>query len=215
MPIQLQGNGGAVAEVDGTGFRAVRMTPRPVDVGALGAYQLAMVTGTMAAALAAGSEIFQFRYAGANTCVVHKVILDGVGSVAAFAAGVATFRGITARAYTANGSGGTAATLTGNNGKQRTAHATTGVGDFRIASTAALTTGTRTLDAQAFGQVVGSFPATAGAMIDEGVILDTYGGNQHPLVLAQNEGFVIQATVPATGTWTAGVTVAWSEVASY
>ena len=215
MPIQMQGNSGTAVEVDGTTFRAMRITPRPVDVGALGAYQLAMVTGTMAAGLAANAEIFQFRYAGTATCVVHKVILDGVGSIAAFTAGVATFRGITARSYTANGSGGTAGTLTGNNAKQRTSHATTALGDFRIASTAALTAGTRTLDAQGFGQVVGAFSATAGTMIDEGVILDTYGGNQHPLVLAQNEGFVIQATVPATGTWTTGITVAWSEVTSY
>jgi hypothetical protein len=215
VPIQLQGNGGTVAEVDGTVFRALRTTPRPVDVGALGAYRLAMVTGTMAAGLAAGSEIFQFRYAGANTCVVHKVMCDGFGSIAAFAAGVVSLRAIVARAYTASGSGGTAATLTGNNGKQRTSHATTGLGDFRIASTAALTTGTRTLDAQALGQVVGSVPATAGATIPEAAFLDAYGGAEHPLVLANNEGFVIQATVPGTGTWTAGITLAWSEVATY
>jgi hypothetical protein len=35
------------------------------------------------------------------------------------------------------------------------------------------------------------------------------------LLLAQNEGFVVRATVPATGTWQFGVTVVWTEVASY
>jgi hypothetical protein len=41
------------------------------------------------------------------------------------------------------------------------------------------------------------------------------GGNPAPMVLAQNEGVVIRATVPATGTWGHGVTMAWSEVATY
>ena len=36
MPIQIQGNGGTVAEVDGTNFRALRVNNRPVDYGALG-----------------------------------------------------------------------------------------------------------------------------------------------------------------------------------
>ena len=35
MAIQIQGNGGAIAEVDGTGFRALRTTARPFDHGAL------------------------------------------------------------------------------------------------------------------------------------------------------------------------------------
>ena len=40
MAIQIQGNGGSVAEVDGTGFRAMRVSPRPVDAGSLGHYRL-------------------------------------------------------------------------------------------------------------------------------------------------------------------------------
>ena len=36
-----------------------------------------------------------------------------------------------------------------------------------------------------------------------------------PLILAgSGEGFVIQATVPATGTWTWGCAIDWDEVAS-
>jgi hypothetical protein len=38
---------------------------------------------------------------------------------------------------------------------------------------------------------------------------------EHPLVLAQNEGFVIQATVPATGVWFFAVKVDWVEIATY
>jgi hypothetical protein len=36
-----------------------------------------------------------------------------------------------------------------------------------------------------------------------------------PLVLAQNEGFIIRATVPATGTWDFAVTMEWSEVSAF
>lgn len=216
MAIQIQGNGGTIAEVDGTGFRAQRVTPRPIDPGALGAYRIGMVTGTMAAGLAANSEIFQFRWTDATRlCVVTKIQFDGMGSIVAFAAGVASFRCLASRSFTASGTGGTAATLTGNNLKQRTSMGTSLVGDIRIASTAALGAGTKTNDTQALGQVVFGLPATAGAGVAEGVLFDANAGGGHPLVLAQNEGFVVQATVPATGTWTGGITVEWTEVTAY
>jgi len=35
------------------------------------------------------------------------------------------------------------------------------------------------------------------------------------LVLANNEGFVIEATVPATGVWFFDVKVDWEELAAY
>jgi hypothetical protein len=38
---------------------------------------------------------------------------------------------------------------------------------------------------------------------------------EHPLILAQNEGIVIQATVPATGTWQFGVKIDWTEITAY
>ena len=39
---------------------------------------------------------------------------------------------------------------------------------------------------------------------------------EHPLVLAQNEGFSITVpAVPATGTWTLAVNVRWAEVTDY
>jgi hypothetical protein len=38
---------------------------------------------------------------------------------------------------------------------------------------------------------------------------------EQPLQLANNEGFVVQATVPATGTWTFSVQVCRDEVSAY
>ena len=89
MAIQLQGNSGTVAEVDGTNFRAMRGTLRPIDYGSLGSYRMSLLSGTMAAGLAANSEVVQFRWSDATRlCVVTSIIFDGLsGSATAFAAG--------------------------------------------------------------------------------------------------------------------------------
>ena len=218
MAIQLQGNSGTVAEVDGTNFRAMRGTLRPIDYGALGSYRMSLLSGTMAAGLAANSEVVQFRWSDATRlCVVTSIIFDGLsGSATAFAAGFGKVDLIAARSWTADGSGGNAATITGNNSKQRTSMGTTLLGAARIASTAALTAGTKTLDTQALGQYSAAFgTGTSVQWIPQFDMFHIDPGGEHPLVLTQNEGFVVRATVPATGTWQFGVTVCWTEVASY
>ena len=51
MALQLQGNGGTVAEVE-SATRAMRTALRPIDIGSLGSYRKAMTSGTIAAGLA-------------------------------------------------------------------------------------------------------------------------------------------------------------------
>jgi len=218
MAIQVQGNTGVVAEVDGTTYRAMRSTLRPIDYGSYGAYRIAQLSGTMAAGLAANAEIFQFRWTDATRlCVVTSVVWDGLsGSATAFAAGFGKVDMLVARNWTADGSGGTAATLTTNNGKQRTSMGTTLLSASRIASTAALGAGTKTLDTQAIGQYSAAFGTTTSVQwVPQFDLFHLDPGSESPLILAQNEGFVVRATVPATGTWQFGVTVAWTEVATY
>jgi len=218
MAIQVQGFDGTVAAVDGTNYRSMRTTLRPLDHGALGSYRLSLLSGTMAAGLTANSEVFQFRWSDATRiCVVTSIIWDGLsGSATAFAAGFGKVDVLVARSWTADGSGGTAATLTGNNQKQRTSMGTTLLGAARISSTAALTAGTKTLDAQAIAQYSATFGTTTSTqwipMVD---LFHADPGSESPLVLAQNEGFVIRATVPATGTWQFGCTVTWTELTAY
>jgi hypothetical protein len=213
MPIQVVGPSGNAAEVDSG--KAIRVVGRGLDPGALGAYRMSVRTGVMAAGLAANAEIFQFRWTDATRlAVVERVTFDGMGSIVAFAAGVASFYTTAARGWSADGSGGTPITLTGSNQKQRTSFGTTLVGAARVSSTAALTAGTKTLDSQDFGQAVGGVTATAGAGLAPQSMMDVLGLG-YPLVLAASEGFVIRATVPATGTWTAGFTIHWTELAAY
>ena len=218
MAIQIQGNGGTVADVDGANFRALRVAQRPVDYGALGFYSINLVTGVMGAGLAGNSEIFQARWTDATRfCAVYDLGCDGAGGILAFAAGATKMEAMVARGWSADGSGGTAATITGNNNKLRTSMGTTLFGAIRGASTSALGAGTKTLDAQGIGAVHGATTVNAGTvLLPPSNLFGAAGGtDNHPLVLVQNEGVIVRATVPITGTWTGGVSMRWAELTAY
>lgn len=189
--------------------------PTSVDYGALGVYSLGMATGTMAAGLAAGSEIFQFRWTDTTKKALIREIVVSAGGIVGFTAGLVVVDAVMARAFTAAGTGGATATLTTNNAKLRTDMSTTALGEVRVATTAALGTGTKTLDAQAFAAIAGSTSNVAGTVVIPPTLLFLAPEGEQPLVLEQNEGFVIRAQVPATGTWTAAVTVKWSELTEF
>lgn len=224
MPIQLQGNGGAVVEVDGTTFRAMRTTPRPVDHGALGAYAYGGFTGILPAALGANSEIFQFRWVDATRfCLIQKVRISAAVSTTFFAAGVPVqIDMVKATGWSVQGTLGTGVTPAALLKKRTSMGATlVGAGDIRIATTAALGAGTKTLETASLATIAAAGPITSslnGEIIAPGTVFwqSEVGNGEHPLVLAQNEGFVIRSVaVPATGTWTASVTVDWAEVTAY
>lgn len=183
----------------------------------LGSYAKALSTGTMAAGLAGAAPIFSLRYGGPGFAVVKRVTISAGNAGTGFAAGVSNFNLFAARAFTASDTGGTAGTLTGDNGKLRTSFATTRMSDIRVSSTATLTAGTRTLDTDPLGGFVVGTPVTANAALANpgALMLDPKNAGDMPLVLATNEGFVIQATVPATGTWSATVFVEWDEYNAY
>jgi hypothetical protein len=218
MGFKITGNGGTDGEVDGTTFRALRVVARPVDYGALGMYSAAGLSGTIAAGLAANSEICQFRWTdGTRYGAIYRVTLDGVaGSATSFTAGFGKVDMMIARSWTSDGTGGTALTLTGNNQKLRTAMGTALVGTMRITTTAALTTGTKTLDSQAIDQISLTFGTAANVQYTGRVVLfDAQETNYMPIILASNEGIVVRATVPATGTWQTGITIDWAELTAF
>lgn len=196
----------------------------PLPVGSGGAFRLSMQSATMAVSLAANSEIFQFRYVtgAARVCLVHGISISSAMNVAATTAVLLAYRATIARAWTVAGSGGARAVLTGNNQLLRTNHTTSEVNDIGISTTAALTIGTKTLDAQDIGSVAFSTLTGAITTSTKGILVpktnligDFVGGLAFPLVLANQEGFVIRTGAnahPAGMTWTFGVDVAWSEV---
>jgi len=215
MSVQVQGASSTIAEVE-SATRAIRTMTRPPDPGALGSYKLAAKSGLMAAGLAANSPIFSFRYSGANLALVRRIVMSAGVNTTAFALGIADFDLFIARTFTASDTGGTGASIATPNGKLRTSFAATGLADFRIASTAALTPGTRTLDAQQIESMRRSISAaTSQDIINPMTDFFREQPGEQPLVLATNEGFVIQASVPATGTWNFSVGVAWDELSSW
>ena len=216
MSIQVQGNAGTVVEVE-TNSRAMRSTVRPVDPTSYGSYRGSATSGTMAAGLAGNANIFSFRWGvAAPVCIIREIQVQAFCNTTGFTAGVGSIQGFIARNFSASDTAGTAWTLTTNNMKLKTAFATTSVTDIRMSATAALSAGTRTLDAQPFASVGLTVPVTTvNYVILPWQWLLNPGANQWPIELAQNEGFVLQATVPATGTWGFSVNVQWDEVAAF
>lgn len=202
-----------------------QVTPGPLPVGTGGGYRISMTSGTIPAALAANSELFQFRYVtgASRVALIHGISVSAAMNVAATAAALQSLRATIARAWTADGTGGTAATLTGNIQKLDTQFATCEA-TVRMATTAALGVGTKTLDSQDVGGV--SYSALTGAitvaingtLVPKTNLLGEFAGSlAFPLVLRNQEGFVIRSGLagPAAMTWQLVVGVAWSEVQSW
>jgi len=230
MGIQIIGNGGAIAEVDGTTFRALRCVNRPVDYGSLGSYGLSVATGTLAAALAASAVVFSARWGDATRfAAIHSLrwrFLPLTPFTAATLSDHTSFDAFVGRSFSASHTGGTALTLTGNSFKRRASMGTTLFTDLRIATTAALGGGTVTLDPHPFAQSIRKGNRVNPAAATEEVVMpNTDGGNwspdvvngEHPIILTTNEGIVIRnRTVwPAAGTGVLIVEMNWSELSAY
>jgi hypothetical protein len=219
MSIQIQGNGGTVAEVDGTTFRSVRATLRPTDHGAFGQYR---ITSTIALVVtqAANGTLFSFRWGDATRlCVIQDIKLQFLQTAAATATISPTFDVVLARSFTVSDSVGTAVTLTGNSMKKRTGMGTTLVTDIRKSAVAAgLTAGTRTLDADPILSMPVTSTITAVNTSLYAAELNFDAGTEHPIVLAQNEGFIVRGpsiVFGAAGTANLIVDVAWAEVTAF
>jgi hypothetical protein len=175
----------------------------------------------MAAGLGANAPIYAFRNnsASGEIILLRRIKLTAWSLGTGFAAGVATFDVFRATAWSAPDTGGVTDTITTSNGKLRTTTmgSISALSEIRHASTATLTAGTRTLDIQPVDSINVSVSATANTAF---VMFPTYLLNrkppeEYPLVLASSEGIVIQATVPATGTWSWAITSEWDEAPSY
>ncbi len=219
MAIQIQGNGGVVAEVDGSTFRAQRVTVKPNEYGAFGHFQLSTLVPLLASQTVNGT-LFSFRWGDATRlCIPVYIRLECIQTVAATATIMPAFDVVVARGWTVSDSTGTAITLTGNNMKKRTNMGTTLVTDIRKSSaTGGLTAGTRTLDSEAILQMPTVQTITTTNTTTYRKETDFTNAADHPLVFAQNEGFIIRG--PSVGFGVAGtaslfVEVAWLETLSY
>ena len=220
MAVNVAGNGGTVAEVDGNTFRALRTTPRPIDYGTLGHYRFAQSISLLATQAVNGT-LLSFRWGDATRlCVIGKIKLSLMQTTAATATIMPDYQVYIARSFTVSDSAGGALTITGNNMKKRTSMGTTLVTDLRVSSAAAgLTLGTRTLDAAPIlemptnSTITTPNPTLYTAELDIGA-----GDGNHPVVLAQNEGIIVRGPTVvfgAAGTANLIVEMSWAEVTAY
>lgn len=192
-----------------------------------GHYSVAVSTGAVGAGASANSELLQFRWTSSTSlAVITEISLTGLYTTTAFAVGNLTLKATVARSWTADGSGGTDIDIQGgdsnlNSNQLRTNMEDSLVGGLRVATTAALTAGTKTLDVADIGQIVthtsagtsGATPIIGNQLLPSMVLFKSDIPNgQYPLVLTTSEGVVVRATVPATGVWIAGILIKWSEV---
>lgn len=228
MSIQVIGNTtGTVLEVDAN-TRAVHINERTKDFANGGSYSKALASGPIAAGLAANSNVYHFRTASPDVlCIIRRVRVSAYNAGTAFTAGAVTLRMFPSRMGTGTPNAGVNATVIHNNGKLRTNFASiqavamdhTGVISFNsvitLISTSALTTVAATLDTDPIAAITTGVDATAFAPIFKNEVLFEAPAGEYGLACAEWEGFTIQATVPATGTWNLRVVTEWDEVPYY
>jgi len=185
---------------------------------ATGLYRLSMQSGlitTIAAGTATAGHLFSFRWTSATqACLIHRIKIRWAANVGFTAAQEVSFRIFRLTGYSAAHTAGTAATLTAPNLKKATRHLATALNDARIATAAALTAGTHTLDAMEFGGL-NAFTQTALLTDDAAVEATIDSGSQlgHVLELAANEGFIVRNEIlmGAAGVGRLLVEVDWAE----
>lgn len=212
-------NAAAVAQVDAL-HAAMRVSMRPPTADGGGHYSIGMQTGTMAAGIASAAQIFQFRWADPNKIALIKKVTVQCATLTGFAAVSlgAPLELILSHGSTANGSGGTAATINGLNLKWRNSFPTSGLaaaGNIRCATTAALTAATgETLEAAALASCLGAPNATLAQ--SPVMTLHDMQVDEHPLILQAGDSAIIRTNTPAaTGTWVAVITATWAEATEF
>ena len=192
------------------------------EQGLQSAYRLSAIA-LMVATQAAGGTIFSFRWAPANPndntlCLIQKFKMSTLQIIAATATIFPRYEARIARAFTASDSAGTAFDVTGNNEKKRTSFSASKAADIRasINVTAGLTVGARTLDAHPFLSLVSNLTITTPNPIE--YVRETDLTEEHPLILARNEGIVVTGPVVifgAAGQSEVHIEMSWSEVGAF
>jgi hypothetical protein len=220
MGIQLQGNGGTILEVEAA-TRAMRVTPRYVDYGSLGHYQISRRFAPAASTTA--GNLWTFRWTDATRFAVLTLLRLKVIQVAAPTAAIEDiFNAKIARGYTladTTGSGSIAPAASMQ--KMRTSMGNS-LAEVRESSAAAgASGGTKTVDGDAFATGSVWVTAALGSLLYAPQTVLEYkpdmAAGECPIILAQNEGILV-ANTNSFGT-ASGIILhfqlAWAEVAAY
>lgn len=181
----------------------------------VGDYRVSVASG-LTTGMAANDTVFAFRWASTtHRCAIRALRLHAQIITPFTAANEVDVHAIIARTYTASDTGGTALTLTGNNNSLHSySNVASKVTDSRVATTATLTAGTRTLDSQAFLRAV-SMQSLAAAAAAQAAVVAQYHPyhDRHPLILTTNEGIIVRSGIAqgAGGTVRFTIDLEWSE----
>ena len=191
---------------------AIKQPPYKMTPDGAGDYSITLASGAMTI-VAAAAPVWSCQWTSANYIAVVKRIGISWATITAFGTAQAIIHGLYfARAYTVADTGGTAATMTTNEGKHDTGYTTIAMADMRIGTTGAIAAGTRTLDTQALDVMCGQSTAIGTCWNWDW----DYGRDmgRQELILKAGEGLVLanMITMSAVGVIQLYVTLEWAEI---
>jgi hypothetical protein len=227
MDVNLTGTGPNEqidAQVD-LSWQALRTSVRPLDytspMGVIGGhYAIDAITGTIAANIAANSQIFQIRWADPTKFfILKKLAVQGATSTVFTTLFGADLELIIGHGSTANGSGGTPLAPTSISNRLRNTMSPTSFvtsGEIRVATTAALTAATgQTLEPAGIGYGKAA-PFAANTTLPKFNLFEQRDSGTHPLILAAGDTLAVRTPNPgASGVWSVGFEMEWVEAVSY
>jgi len=217
------------AQVDPT-FNTLRVNIKPLEYtevnkpGLGGHFYVAGATGALTG-VGANGIIFAFRWSDTKwLAVLKRVSLVYYLTTAYTGAQMNDFDIVAVTGYTASDSTGAGATVLTPSPKRRSTMApSSAVTDCRIAGTAALSAGTKTIDASSLRYVADGPPnvaiptATLAVPRQELLLYDNKEMGVHPKVFGTNEGFLVRmvTAMSAAGVIKAYIQAEWAEVSQY
>lgn len=210
----------ALADVGAVAQKGLHVINKPIDVTGGGYYRVAAQTGTLAAALGAGSatvgHLFSFRNPHVSMLVVIHSLSVRFQTLVDFTAATATDLGVDVFRLTNFSVVPTTNRTSPTPTKMRTSFGTTVIGatDINIATTVGMTGQTQTIDASPFDSTIADMNQTSSF---PPLIYTPVESLAYPLTLGQNEGFLVRnrGAWPAAGTGILQVEVSWAEVTAY
>jgi len=220
MAVLEGGVSASLAEVGAAAQKGLHITNKPIDVTGGGYYRVAAQTGTLAAALGAGSatvgHLYSFRNPHASMLVVIHSITVRFQTLTDFTAATLTDLGFDLFRLTAFSVVPTTNRTSPTPSKMRTSFGTSVIGatDINVATTVGMTGQTQTIDTSPFDSTIADMNQTASFPPLTYSPVESLG---YPLTLAQNEGFLVRnrGVWPAAGTGILQAEVSWAEVTAF
>lgn len=207
-------------------FQALRASLKPMDFGQLGQsgghFGLTAFSGTIAAALAANSEIFSMRWTDTKLLFVPILVRAGIGVYTAgqTVANPIELELIKAAAFTTDYTAN-ASTITPAAGSQKMRKSNMAETLFqanagiKVCTTLGMTGSVKTLETAGIGNAM--YPGNALGAADTKDLYNLLQHGGHPPVLGLNEGIIIRnnAQLGAAATFKLMLTILWAEVAAF